>query len=142
MLRTQEDILTAMQQRGWRTTGPRRAIVEQVLAYSQPFSAEELYQALRRTQPSLGRATVFRTLDLLAELGVVERVHHPSGTHRYILTGAGHRHHVICVRCGAAAEFAVCTVDAVLQEVAEQTRFIILDHWLELTGLCQNCQTP
>ncbi|MDW8060406.1 MAG: transcriptional repressor [Thermomicrobium sp.] len=139
-MRTAAAILETMHERGWRVTAPRRAIVEFVLAQRQSFSAEEVFRSLRRHQPTIGRATVFRTLDLLAELGVVERVHHPSGVHRYVLSGDGHRHHVVCIRCGAVAEFAGCNLDAVLARVADQTRFRILDHWLELSGLCQDCQ--
>jgi Fur family ferric uptake transcriptional regulator len=140
IMRTAETILETMHQRGWRVTGPRRAIVEYVLAQDGPFSAEEIFRALRRRQPAIGRATVFRTLDLLAELGVVERIHHPSGVHRYVVGGDGHRHHVVCIRCGAVAEFAGCNLETVLAQVADQTRFRILGHWLEVSGLCQLCQ--
>ncbi len=139
-MRRLETILEAMHERGWRVTGPRRAIVECILSQREPFSAEDIFRTLRRRQPTIGRATVFRTLDLLAELGVVERVHHPSGVHRYVVSGDGHRHHVVCVRCGAVAEFAGCNLEPLLTRVADQTRFRILDHWLELSGLCQTCQ--
>ncbi len=137
---TVETVLEAMHQRGWRVTEPRRAIVACVLAQRGPFSAEEVFRTLRRSQPSIGRATVFRTLDLLTELGVVERVHHPSGVHRYVVRDDGHRHHVVCVRCGAVAAFAGCNLESLLTHIADQTRFRILDHWLELSGLCQDCQ--
>lgn len=139
-MRTAEAILEAMHERGCRVTGPRRAIVEFVLEQCEPFSAEDVFRALRRVQPTIGRATVFRTLDLLAELGVVERVHHPSGTHRYVVSSDGHRHHVVCIRCGRVAEFSGCNLEPILASIADQTRFRILDHWLELSGLCQACQ--
>lgn len=139
-MRTVETILEAMHQRGWRVTEPRRAIVACVLAQREPFSAEKVFRTLRREVPSIGRATVFRTLDLLAELGVVERIHHPSGVHRYVVSGDGHRHHVVCIRCGAVAEFAECNLESLLTRIADQTHFRILDHWLEVSGLCQSCQ--
>lgn len=139
-MRTTEQILTAMHERGWRITAPRRAIVELVLTCDRPFSGDELYRALRKLQPGIGRATVFRTLDLLVDLGVIERVHHPSGVHRYVVSADTHRHHVVCVRCGAVAEFADCNVESVLQRIAAQTQYRILGHWLELTGLCAVCQ--
>ncbi|MDW8060874.1 MAG: Fur family transcriptional regulator [Thermomicrobium sp.] len=137
---TVDVILEAMHERGCRVTGPRRTIVEFVLRQQEPFSADDLFRALRRQHPTIGRATVFRTLDLLVELGVVERVHHPSGVHRYVVASEGHRHHVVCVRCGRVAAFAGCNLEPLLASIANQTRFRILDHWLELSGLCQTCQ--
>ncbi len=139
-MRTTEEIIEALHERGCRVTGPRRAIVEYVLRQRQSFSAEEVFHALRRKEPRIGRATVFRTLDLLTKLGLVERVHHPSGVHRYVVVSDEHRHHVVCVRCGRVAEFSGCNVESVLSLVADQTRFRILDHRLELTGLCDECQ--
>lgn len=139
-MRSTEAILEAIHARGCRVTGPRRAIVEFVLAQREPFSAEEVFRALRRRQPTIGRATVFRTLDLLTELGVVERVHHPSGVHRYVVADDEHRHHVVCIRCGRVAAFSGCNLEPILSSIAAQTQFQILDHWLELSGLCEACQ--
>jgi len=134
------EIVQRIQEHGLRVTQPRRLIVRAVLAQAGPFSAEELLQQLQQDGQATGRATVFRTLDLLVELGVLDRVHHPSGLHRYVLAGLGHGHYVVCSRCGAVADFTSCNVDDLIAEVVAQTGFQVDGHWLELFGLCRACQ--
>lgn len=134
-------VIDLLQRRGLRITQPRRRIVRCVLSKTGPFSAEDLMADLHREGAAVpGRATVFRTLDLLVDLGVLDRVHHPSGLHRYVLARAGHRHHVVCSRCGAVADFSGCNVDELVSTATAQTGFLIDGHWLELFGLCRLCQ--
>ena len=134
------EIIERIQERGLRVTRPRRLIIRSVLSQSGPFSAEELLSRLHRSGSAPGRATVFRTLDLLVELGVLDRVHHPSGLHRYVLAGTDHRHHVVCSRCGAVADFNGCNVEELIAAAIAQTGFQIDGHWLELFGICAACQ--
>ncbi len=134
------EIIARIQERGLRVTRPRRQIVRAVLSQTGPFSAEELLVRLHGNGIAAGRATVFRTLDLLVELGVLDRVHHPSGLHRYVLAGLDHGHYVVCSRCGAVADFNGCNVDDLIAAVVAQTGFRIDGHWLELFGLCAVCQ--
>jgi Fur family ferric uptake transcriptional regulator len=136
----ESEVVQLIQEHGLRITRPRRLIVRAVLVQAGPFSAEELLQQLQQDGQATGRATVFRTLDLLVALGVLRRVHHPSGLHRYVLAGFGHGHHVVCSRCGAVADFNGCNVDDLIAEVVAQTGFRVDGHWLELFGLCMTCQ--
>lgn len=122
-------------------TGPRRRIVA-LLAERGNTTAHELYDSLRDEGSGIGRATVFRTLELLSQLGEIERIHHPDGCHTYVLTKPGHHHHLICSDCGAVLEFSECRLDEVLESLATRTAFRIDGHWLEVFGLCQGCQTP
>jgi len=133
-------ILARLQAEGLRLTEPRRQVVQAIVALGRPFSAEELYHALQAANRPVGRATVFRTIDRLVAIGVLARVHHPSGVHRYLLRGTEHRHHIVCVQCGTVAEFSGCNVDALGAAVVAQTRFRVDGHWLELFGLCARCQ--
>jgi Fur family ferric uptake transcriptional regulator len=134
------EIIERIQERGLRVTRPRRLIIRSVLSQPGPFSAEELLSRLHRSGSAPGRATVFRTLDLLVELGVLDRVHHPSGLHRYVLAGTDHRHHVVCSRCGAVADFNGCNVEELITAAIAQTGFQIDGHWLELFGICAACR--
>lgn len=136
----ESEILERIQEHGLRVTRPRRLIVRSVLSQTGPFSAEELWSQLQSDGHAAGRATVFRTLDLLVDLGVLDRVHDPSGLHRYVLAGTGHRHHVVCSRCGAVADFNGCNVEELITAAVSQTGFQINGHWLELFGICATCQ--
>ncbi len=125
---------------GLRITEPRREVVQAVCQEPGPFTAEELFDHLRLSGSSVGRATVFRTLDLLAGLRVLDRVHQPDGHHGYVLIGPGHRHHLVCSECGSVVEFQGCNVDKFVGELASQTDFRIEGHWLEIFGICATCQ--
>ena len=136
-----DQLLERLAARGYRMTGPRREIVA-ALAQRGSATAQDLYDSLRAAGSGVGRATVFRTLELLSQLGVLERVHRADGCHTYVLTRPGHRHHLICSDCGTILEFSDCTLDGLLAGLATRTAFRIDGHWLEVFGLCQACQAP
>lgn len=134
--------MNLLQERGYRLTNPRRVIVETIFAIDQAFSAEELTRRIEAVEPNIGRATVFRTLDVLAQLGVLDRLHGPDGCHSYVL-GMGddtHYHHLVCSSCGTVVPFEGCTVDSMLADLQRSTRFEISAHMLEVFGICEACQ--
>jgi Fur family ferric uptake transcriptional regulator len=126
---------------GHRATRPRRAVLA-ALAERGSATAQELVEAVRAGGAGIGRATVFRTLDLLATLGAVERLHRPGGCHAYVLARPGHRHHLVCSDCGAVVEFSECALDEALAALGRRTAFRISGHWLEVVGVCGACQRP
>jgi Fur family ferric uptake transcriptional regulator len=134
-----EEILRLLRDAGYRITQPRIAIVEAILGTPGGFTADGLYEQLRGVA-GIGRATVFRTVDTLHQLGYLRRLHGEDGCNQYIHTTPGHHHQLICTRCHRVIEFDGCTVDALAQELAMQTRFQIAGHWLEIFGLCPDCQ--
>jgi Fur family ferric uptake transcriptional regulator len=135
-----DQLLEHLAERGYRMTGPRRQIVA-MLAERGSTTAQDVYDSLRATGSGIGRATVFRTLELLSQLGILERVHLPDGCHTYVLTQPGHHHHLICSDCGTVLEFSDCQLEAALDVLAKKTAFRIDGHWLEVFGLCEGCQT-
>ena len=139
---TTSEILSLLQDHGMRLTQPRRVIVDEVQRRDRPFSAEELYGDLTLTHPGIGRATVFRTLDVLAQLQVLDRVHLPDGCHSYVLgQGRGrHYHHLICSTCGVVVPFEGCTIEPLLASLGRTTEFEISGHMLEVFGTCGNCR--
>jgi Fur family ferric uptake transcriptional regulator len=136
---SREEILSLLRDTGYRITQPRVAIVDAILGTPGGFTAEGLYEQLRGVA-GVGRATVFRTVDTLHRLGYLRRLHGEDGCNQYIHTTPGHHHQLICTRCHRVIEFDGCTVDALAQELATQTRFQIAGHWLEIFGLCPDCQ--
>jgi len=131
------DLLT---RHGYRLTAPRRAVVADVLARGRPFTAEEVVAAMKERAPEMGRATVYRTLELLASVDVLTRVLRSDGHPAYIAGTPGHRHHLVCSDCGVAVAFSACPVDDLVRDLSRDTRFDIQGHLLEVFGVCPACQ--
>lgn len=146
-----EQVLAALSAKGHRVTGPRRAILEQITQYQQPFSAEQLWVDMNTSPPqrtgAIGRATIYRTVDLLVEENWLARVHWSSSKetateseHAYVPIEQGHQHHLICKNCGTVVAFEGCDIDEILGGLARRLNFRVEGHWLEAYGLCQRCQ--
>ena len=124
-----------------RITARRRALVELIAARRGHFTAADLITDADKRDVKVGRATVFRTLDLLAEQGSLERLDLPSGEHAYVACAPlQHHHHVVCRRCARSVEVADQGLQAVVQAIGAKSGFKIESHRLELYGLCPDCQ--
>ena len=132
-------ILTALENAGFRLTEPRRALAELIVEQPGPFTAAELVAATRARRLGVGRATVFRTLEALERLKIVERIDLPSGEHAWVGCERAHHHHVVCSRCGRSSEIRDAGLLALVRDVAERTGYRVDDHRLELFGLCPAC---
>lgn len=141
---TAAHIRTIMSQHGYRLTSPRQRIVDQALLHTRPFTAEQLVTDLREHEDvantRIGRATVYRTLEILASMDVLSRVIRPDGHAAYVVDAPGHRHHLVCSSCGATIAFTSCPIDNLVKDLTADTRFQIHDHLLEVFGLCPECQ--
>ena len=130
-------ILDQLREHGLRTTGPRRAVVEAALQQLGRFTANDIVDELRPR--GVGRATVFRTLDLLVELGVLERLHTDSH-HAYTVCSEQHHHHLVCRGCNTVEEIVSPSAERLVRAIAHQAGFQIEGHLIEILGLCQRCQ--
>lgn len=135
-----EEWLEALQANGYRITAPLRVLVE-LLAYSErALEPTELYDLGRQGYPRLGLVTVYRTLDKLQELGLVQRIHRENGCHCYLRAARGHEHVLLCLRCGRAVFFSGDDLSLLIARLTQQTGFTIQEHWLQMLGLCAECQ--
>lgn len=132
--------LEALAAAGFRLTGPRRLVADLVAARAGGFTAAELLADRRARERRLGRATVFRTLDLLHRLGLLERLELAEGEHAYVRCEPAHHHHVICSRCGRATEVAGCALAGLAAQVGAASGYRIEQHRAEFFGLCPACQ--
>jgi Fur family transcriptional regulator, ferric uptake regulator len=143
MLNT-DKILERLDEQGYRLTGPRRAVLEEVLSRHAPFTSNDLWEAIQQKAPSIGRATVFRTLDLLTQVGVVQRIHRDADTgrcHAYLACDEHHHHHLICNNCGSVTDFTEDkALEPLVREIERRTHFQVEGHRLELTGVCASCR--
>jgi len=137
---TENTIVQQLSQAGHRITQPRLAVIRALLEDDSYASPSEIRERAKRYYPTIGLVTVYRTLDLLSELGFVRRIHAEDGCHSYATANNGHHHHLICRRCGAAIEFQGCDLSSFLARVSQQTGYTIEDHLLELVGVCSTCQ--
>lgn len=125
--------------RGLRLTRQRRAVLEAIAVAPSSLSALQVYDAARERCPELGLTTVYRTLEVLAEIGALRRVHGRDHCEAFVPAGAAHGHTVVCSRCGRVMEFTECDMHAVVDAAARQTGFRITEHFLQLSGECPTC---
>ena len=133
-------LLEALDSDGRRLTGQRRAVAELVARRDGHFTAADLVTDARRRQPGIGRATIFRALDLFATLGLVERVDLPGGEHAYVACDPVHHHHAICTGCGRSLDVDDVGLTGVLAAIGGRSGFRVTAHRLEIFGLCTACQ--
>jgi Fur family ferric uptake transcriptional regulator len=135
-------IVDALGHAGYRLTTPRRALAELIAGRRGHFTADELLVESRRRRLGLTRATVFRSLDVLADLELVERLDLPSGEHAFVACQPSqqHHHHLVCSSCGRSTEVADNGFEAVAASIARSTGYRVDLHRLELFGLCPACR--
>ena len=131
-----ERILDTLEERGFRSTAPRRALALAIGEQEHHFTAEGLRQLL---PPKFGRATVYRTLKILVDAGVLCRVLLEDGDLHYQLSHHGHHHHLLCVHCGSSQDLTGCDIEDVLVTTSARHGFELSGHWLEVYGRCRDC---
>jgi Fur family ferric uptake transcriptional regulator len=136
-----EQIDAVLRSAGYRLTAPRAAIIQTIREADGWQRPEEIHNLARIHCPSLGLVTVYRTLALLSELGYVRRVHLERGCHGYIRSELAHGHHVLCRNCHQAVEFeGLEAFSLIIDQISNQTGYLVEDHMIELLGLCPSCQ--
>ncbi|TMG34810.1 MAG: transcriptional repressor [Chloroflexi bacterium] len=134
-------VMSAIQRSGQRLTPQRMAIAEVLARSPKQASAQELYDRVRRKHPYIGRATVFRSLDMLVHAGLAQRLERPGHVSAYVWCEPGHHHHLICTSCGNVEELDEKAV-APLAEAIVRTRGFRVDHAaLDFYGICRACRS-
>ena len=137
------DWLQCLQGNGYRLTAPRQAVVETIASFQRVLSPFEVFEFARQRYPRLGLVTVYRTIEKLEELGLLQRVHQPSGCQGFVAAFSGHQHLLICQECGSVEYFGGDqeTLDRLMSDVEEKSGYSVQAHWLQVFGLCTECQT-
>lgn len=134
-------IVAALDDAGYRVTDPRRVVAALVAGRNGPFTAADLLADARARGLAIGRATIFRALEVFGAIKVVERLDLPSGEHAYVGCEPAHHHHVVCERCGRTTEIDDAGIRDVVGAIEARTGFRIERHRLELFGHCPACAT-
>jgi len=133
-------LVEAMGDAGYRVTEPRRAVARLVAARDGHFTAHDLIEDARAQELGIGRATIFRALELFTELEVLERIDLPSGDHAYVpCEPEGHHHHIVCKVCGRVTDVPDLGLGAAIGEIQRRTGWHVETHRLELYGRCPSC---
>ena len=138
---TVEQWLACLQDKGFRITAPMRVVVSLLANSPRALGPMELFELGRQAYPRLGLVTVYRTLDKLEDLELVQRVHQANGCHAYLRAAQGHQHILICRRCGLVQYFSGDDLSELIAATAKHSGFAIEEHWLQLQGLCAACQS-
>jgi Fur family ferric uptake transcriptional regulator len=137
----EKEIIAKLRQRDYKLTPQRKAVLK-VMAHSQNhLTPAEIHDRVKQKYPSIGLVTVYRTIEILAELGVICKVN-PEGNSRsyFIRMTSGHHHHLICSECGAVIDFTGRHLGELEQRLCRETGFKIEGHLLEFFGRCPDCQ--
>ena len=125
---------------GVRPTRQRVTIAAELMDEHDDVTAQALHARLRERGERLGLATVYRTLSLLAEAGVVDTIFHRPGETCYRWCGDEHHHHLACSACHRVVELGDCRLDRWLDRVSAQHGFVATGHRLEVAGICAACR--
>jgi Fe2+ or Zn2+ uptake regulation protein len=140
MQRVAEAWLEYLQANGCRLTESRRTVVEIIAGSSKVLTPLDVFEEARTGHPGIGLVTVYRTLEKLEDLGLIQRVHQPSGCQAFTAALTGHQHLLICQRCGQVRHFSGDHLDGLVGNVEAESGFHVDEHWLQLFGLCPDCK--
>jgi Fur family ferric uptake transcriptional regulator len=124
---------------GGRPTRQRRAVAEVLGTFSDFRSAQEIHELLARRGEAVGLATVYRTLQRLAEAGEVDVLRTEEGEAIYRRCSPAHHHHLVCRACGATVEVEGPAVERWTRAIAEEHGYADVSHTLEIFGICDSC---
>lgn len=134
--------LKCLQENGYRLTAPRQIVVEVIAESQRALNPFEVHEIARQRYPRLGLVTVYRTLEKLEELNLIQRVHQPSGCQAFVSAACGHQHLLICRDCGRVEFFEGDGkgIEELIDEISRRSGYVVGDHWLQLFGTCADCQ--
>lgn len=132
--------LEALSRNGGRITLPRQIILDVIAVSQRPLTPQEVHAQAVKRLPSIGLVTVYRTIDKLVELGLVDRVHHSDQCQTVFRGSPGHQHLLVCEACGQSVYFNGLEIEKEFKKVAQSFGYTVSDHWLQLSGLCPDCQ--
>lgn len=137
---TERKVVAALRRHGYKLTPQRRAVIWAIASSQDHLTPATIYEKVHQEQPNIGLVTVYRTLEILAELELICELHAGGICHSYTISTPQHHHHLICSNCGIVIDFTSHDVSELEQSVSEESGFRIDGHLLEFFGLCQACQ--
>ena len=142
----QEDFKKILKEKGLKVTRQRLVVLEVLAGNAEEhLTAEEIYDRVKADNPDIGLATVYRTIQLLKELHLIDRINFDDGFVRYEMGTVSeceqkhHHHHLICMKCGKVISFRDDLLEELEDKITETTGFSIVNHEVKLYGFCKEC---
>ncbi len=140
MVFTEKKIASILRQHGYKLTRQRLSLLSAIALSHEHLTPAAIYERVHQKYPDIGLVAIYRTLEILARLGLICEVHAGGNRRSYLMRRrAGHHHHLICSGCGSVVDFTDCDLGELEQRLARETGFEIKGHLLELTGQCSHC---
>jgi Fur family ferric uptake transcriptional regulator len=137
---TENKVIATLRQHGYKLTPQRRAVIQVITSTRDHLTPASIYEKMRQTHPSIGLVTIYRTLEVLAELGLICELHAGGNCRSYTISTPQHHHHLICSNCGTVVDFTGHYLKELEDNLSKESGFRIDGHLLEFVGLCRNCQ--
>lgn len=144
---SKEKFKELLREKGLKVTNQRLLVLEVLADHrDKHLTAEDIYELVKEDYPEIGLATIYRTVQLLLEMQLVDRISLDDGCARYEIgeSGAGegkhHHHHLICRTCGKVVPFRDDLLEELERHIEKETGFHVLDHELKFFGMCRECR--
>ncbi len=128
-----------LREKGLKSTAQRLAVVHVLHTSGKSLSVSEIHQEVKDMLGATGLATIYRTLEMFEDLGIVKRLHFPGGGYGYTFCQGRHVHHMVCVDCKGVFDFPECPVENFDYSSVEKQGFRVKDHFIQLFGQCVKC---
>ena len=137
----QKNLASLLRQKGYKLTPQRRAVINAISKSNDHVTPAELYERAHSEHAGVGLVTVYRTLKMLSNMGLICEMHNEGNSRSYLLRRpAEHHHHLVCSGCGFVVDFASCILNDLERQLTDSSGFIMEDHLLEFHGRCPDCQ--
>jgi Fe2+ or Zn2+ uptake regulation protein len=131
---------SALRTNGYRLTNARKAVVDVVANSREVLRPAEVFNIARQNYPKLGLVTVYRTIEKLEDLGLIQRVHREQDCQAFVATRIGHHHLLLCTQCGKYVYFEGADLGDLFAGIEQDTGYVTQDHWMQIFGICPQCQ--
>ena len=137
---TEKKVIAALKKQGYKLTPQRRVVIHEIISSQDHLTPASIYKKVHQDYPNIGLVTIYRTLGILTELGLICELHVGGICRSYTISTPQHHHHLICSNCGIVIDFTGHHLSALERSLSKESGFRIDSHLLEFVGLCQTCQ--
>jgi Fur family ferric uptake transcriptional regulator len=138
---TARKIATVLKEHGLKMTPQRRAVLKLIAQGRDYFTPATLHERVKQEYPGIGIVTIYRTIEMLSDLGLICCVYGEGNYRSYVIRRPEeHHHHLVCSGCNRVVEFTDCDIDELEQRLSQKTGFVIESHLLEVWGRCPDCR--